>query len=364
MEETSQQEQMQEAENKNQNEEEEGGIRRRLRDRELLRKRKAEAEEKETNQVESQRKRSRAENKSGSKRRGRPRKTDAVPPFPVPQEEAGDPAALVASAPAGVISGQTLSSQTATPAVEAQRAPDVEAATPVPVLQVVRNDVFEKLDVDYAPVPVQHSAQAGPVPVDASYGAPEQGQASYGPPEPVEASYGAPEPGQASYGAPEPVEASYGAPEPGQASYGAPVPVEASYAVPNPVKALNDVPVQLPAPGDVPIKGQAHEDVPFQFPDAVPVRAPSQDSAPAAALAPPSGPPRVETLYMESGGRESLDRVLIEDLGPDDEDDVSPSQNNREDEGFNEPPLMNKMYSVPTLSGPPLPQEYLPGNQL
>ncbi|XP_021164024.2 skin secretory protein xP2 isoform X2 [Fundulus heteroclitus] len=344
MEETSQQEQMQEAENKNQNEEEEGGIRRRLRDRELLRKRKAEAEEKETNQAESQRKRSRAENRSGSKRRGRPRKADAVPPFPVPQEEAGDPAALVASAPAGVISGQTLSSQTATPAVEAQRAPDVEAAAQVPVLQVVRNDVFEKLDVDYAPVPVQRSAPAGPVPVDASYGAPEQGQASYGPPEPVEASFGAPEPVEASYGPPEPVEASFGAPEP----------VEASYAVPNPVKALNDVPVQLPAP----------EDVPFQFPDAVPFRAPSQDSESAAALAPPSAPPRVETLYTESGGRESLDRVLIEDLGPDDEDDVSPSQNDREDEGFNEPPLMNKMYSVPTLSGPPLPQEYFPGNQL
>ncbi|CAB1436416.1 unnamed protein product [Pleuronectes platessa] len=60
----------------------EGGIRRRLRDRDLLRKRKAEAEEKETNQEERQRKRSRADEKSGTKRRGRPRKSEPTLEIP------------------------------------------------------------------------------------------------------------------------------------------------------------------------------------------------------------------------------------------------------------------------------------------
>ncbi|MED6254364.1 hypothetical protein ATANTOWER_024064 [Ataeniobius toweri] len=339
MEETSQQEKIQEPENKSQNEEE-GGIRRRLRDRELLRKRKAEAEEKETNQVESQRKRSRAENNRGAKRRGRPRKSDPILQFPVIQEEAGDLAVVVVPAPADVISDQILSSQNTMLGVESQQVPNLDATPPVPVLELARNSVFGKLDVDSAPVPVQDSAQAVPVPIQASYAVPGPVQASYAPP----------------------------------------VPVKASCVVPNPAPALNDVPVQRQAPDDVPVQLQAPYDVPVQlqapddvpvpvqFPDTVLVRASSQDSVPAAALAPPSAPSRVETLYTESRGRETLDQVLIEDLGPDDEDDISPSQNNRADKGLNETQLMNtaeqnKTYSVPTLSSPPLPQEYLPGNQ-
>ncbi|KAK5608472.1 hypothetical protein CRENBAI_025021 [Crenichthys baileyi] len=330
MDETSQQEKIQEPENKSQNEEE-GGIRRRLRDRELLRKRKAEAEEKETNQVESQRKRSRAENNSGTKRRGRPRKSDPLLQFPVVQEEAGDLAVVVVPAPADVISDQIPSSQTTMLGVESQQVPNLDATPPVPVLELARNSVFGKLDVDSAPVPVQDSARAVPVPV------------------------------QASYAVPVPV----------QVSYAAPVPVKASCVVPIPVPALNDVPVQRQAPDDVPVQLQAPDDVPVsvQFPDTFLVRASSQDSVPAAALTPPSAPSRVETLYTESRGRETLDQVLIEDLGPDDEDDISPSQNNRADNGLNETQLMttaeqNKTYSVPTLSSPPLPQEYLPGNQM
>ncbi|XP_047220166.1 uncharacterized protein hemgn isoform X2 [Girardinichthys multiradiatus] len=317
MEETLQQEKIQEPENKSQNEEE-GGIRRRLRDRELLRKRKAEAQEKETNQVESQRKRSRAENNRGTKRRGRPQKSDPILQFPVIQEEAGDLAVVVVPAPADVISDQILSSQNAMLGVESQQVPNLDATPPVPVLELARNSVFGKLDVDSAPVPVQDSAQAVPGPV--------------------------------------------------QASYAPLVPVKASCVVPIP--APDDVPVQLQAPDDVPVQLQAPDDVPVpvQFPDTVLVHASSQDSVPAAVLAPPSAPSRVETLYTESRGREILDQVLIEDLGPDDEDDISPSQNNRADKGLNETQLMNtaeqnKTYSVPTLSSPPLPQEYLPGNQ-
>ncbi|KAM4749989.1 uncharacterized protein hemgn [Anableps anableps] len=306
MEETSQQEKTQKAENKTQNEEE-GGIRWRLRDRELLRRRKAEAEEKETNQwvfgVESQRKRSRGENKSGAKRRGRPRKTDPVLQFPVLQEEA---------APADVIS--------ALGSVGLQRPPDLDAPAPGPVPDLVQNSVFGKLDVGSAPVPVQDSAQVVQVPV----------------------------------------KAPYVALEPVRASYAAPVPVKAPYVVQVPAPVPDDDPIEVQAPEDCP---DDDDDDPYddpgevQAPDDVAIRAPSQDPVPAAAPA----PPRVEILYTESPGRETLDQVLIEDLGPDDEDDVSPSQNDGADE--DETPLMNtaeqnKMYSVP------LPQEYLPGNPL
>ncbi|MED6267924.1 hypothetical protein CHARACLAT_016998 [Characodon lateralis] len=359
MEETSQQEKIQEPENKSQSEEE-GGIRRRLRDRELLRKRKAEAEEKETNQVESQRKRSRAENNRGTKRRGRPRKSDPTLQFPVIQEEAGDLAVVVVPAPADVISDQILSSQNTMLGVESQQVPNLDATPPVPVLELARNSVFGKLDVDSAPVPVQDSAQAVPVPVQASY-------AVLGP---VQASYAVPGPVQASYAPLVPVKASCVVPIPAPALNDVPVQRQAPDDVPVQLQAPDDVPVQLQAPDDVPVQLQAPDDVPVpvQFPDTVLVQASSQDSVPAAALAPPSAPSRVETLYTESRGRETLDQVLIEDLGPDDEDDISPSQNNRADKGLNETQLMNtveqnKTYSVPTLSSPPLPQEYLPGNQ-
>uniref|UniRef100_A0A096LYV2 Hemogen n=1 Tax=Poecilia formosa TaxID=48698 RepID=A0A096LYV2_POEFO len=250
MEETSQQENLQEVENKIQLEEEfvSGGIRRRLRDRELLRKRKAEAEEKETNQwvfgVESQRKRSRGENKSGTKRRGRPRKTDPVLQFPV-------------------ISGQILTSQTGVPAVESQQAADVDAPAPV----LVRNPLFENLEVDSAPVPAQYSAPDVQLPVQNPYAASV----------PVQAQYAAPEPVQDPYAVSVPVQASYSAPVPIKPQYSVPVPVKAPYAAPEPIQ----VPYVAPVP-----------DVPVQFPDAFPVRALSQD-VPAAVPA----PPQVEALY-------------------------------------------------------------------
>ncbi|XP_014825858.1 PREDICTED: skin secretory protein xP2-like isoform X1 [Poecilia mexicana] len=331
MEETSQQENLQEVENKIQLEEE-GGIRRRLRDRELLRKRKAEAEEKETNQwvfgVESQRKRSRGENKSGTKRRGRPRKTDPVLQFPV-------------------ISGQILTSQTGVPAVESQQAPDVDAPAPV----LVRNPLFENLEVDSAPVPAQYSAPDVQLPVQNPYAASVPVQAQYAAPEPVQDPYAVSVPVQASYSAPVPIKPQYSVPVPVKAPYAAPEPIQVPYVAPVPVKASYMVPVPVQPADDDPIEVQASYDVPVQFSAAVPA------------------PPQVEALYPESPDSETPDQVLIEDLGPDDEEDVSPSGNDRAVEGLDETPLMNsadqnKMYSVPTLSSPPLPQEYLPGNQI
>ncbi|XP_015820796.2 uncharacterized protein hemgn isoform X2 [Nothobranchius furzeri] len=102
---------------------------------------------------------------------------------------------------------------------------------------------------------------------------------------------------------------------------------------------------------------------------AVSARDPDVVSAPSQDFIPPAAPPQVEILYTESQSRETHDQVLIQDLGPDDDDDedTSSSQNTRADEGLNKTllinmPEQNKMFSVPTLSSPPLPQEYLPGN--
>ncbi|PWA30649.1 hypothetical protein CCH79_00009173, partial [Gambusia affinis] len=333
------------------------GIRRRLRDRELLRKRKAEAEEKETNQwvfgVESQRKRSRGENKSGTKRRGRPRKTDPVLQFPVIQEEAAE-----------VKSGQILTSQTGVPAVESQRAPDVDAPAPV----LVRNSLFDKLEIDSAPAPAQYSAPDVQVPIQNPYVASVPVQAQYAAPELVQDLYAVSVPIQASYSAPVPVKPQFSVPVPVKAPYAAPEPIQVPYAASVPVKASPMVPIPVQPPDDDPIEVQTSDDVPVQFPDASPVRAPSQD-VPAAVPAAVPALPQVEALYPESPDSETPDQVLIEDLGPDDEEDISPSENDRADEGLDETPLMNtvdknKMYSVPTLPSPPLPQEYLPENQI
>lgn len=230
------QQEKQESEYKNPNEDE-GGIRCRLRDRNLLRKRKAEAEEKETNQVESQRKRSVAGEKSGTRKRGRPRKTEPTAERSVIQEEAAvlqeSPAVVVVSEPAGAI-------------------PDHTSGSFSPLIAV---------------------------------------------------------------------------------------------GVPFPAQILDTAPV--PAPVAVPVPGL------------------SQVSIPAGAPAPPTVFPLVETLYTDSQGREALDQVLIEDLGADEEEDISPSQDKGAAEDMSETPSIgvpeqSKMFSVSTVSSPP--EEYLSGN--
>ncbi|KAL3066554.1 hypothetical protein OYC64_016496 [Pagothenia borchgrevinki] len=289
MEETFQQEK-EESENKNQNEEQ-GGIRRRLRDRDLLRKRKAEAEEKETNQVESQRKRPRAE--SGTKRRGRPKKSELTSEIPVIQEEAAagsqeDPAVVVVPEPAEDIPVQAQGSLLA---VESQPSSALAPPAPLPVFGDIHNPVF-------AP--------------------------SLTPPTPL-------------------------IPTPALFSPSPPAPA------PSKIPDMSPIPVQDLAP----------------VPEAVPVPVPAPvmilDPFPAAAPAPPAAPPQVETLFIESQGREAIGPVHVEDLGPDEEADISPSQDQTAEEDLIEPPSINvpeqnEMFSIPTWSSTPPPQKYFPGN--
>ncbi|XP_068583097.1 uncharacterized protein hemgn isoform X2 [Cebidichthys violaceus] len=151
MEETLQQEK-QVSEYKNSNEDQ-GGIRRRLRDRDLLRKRKAEAEEKETNQVESQRKRPRAE--SGTKRRGRPKKSEPSPEISVIQEEAAVPQeapAVVVPEPAEVIPDETPGSLSPLLAVESQPSSVPAAPAPRPLLGSIQSPIFAPTLTSPAPV--------------------------------------------------------------------------------------------------------------------------------------------------------------------------------------------------------------------
>ncbi|XP_029365982.1 uncharacterized protein hemgn [Echeneis naucrates] len=97
----------------------------------------------------------------------------------------------------------------------------------------------------------------------------------------------------------------------------------------------------------------------------VPVPAISQAPVPSTAL----DPPQVGTLHTESEGKEVLNQVLIEDVGPEEEEGIKPSQDKSADEDFSERPLVNipeenKIFSIPTLSSSTLPQEYLPGNSI
>ncbi|KAI9525582.1 hypothetical protein NQZ68_006131 [Dissostichus eleginoides] len=295
-----------ESENKNQNEEQ-GGIRRRLRDRDLLRKRKAEAEEKETNQwvlgVESQRKRPSAE--SGTKRRGRPKKSELTSEIPVIQEEAAagpqeDPAVVVVPEPAEDIPVQAQGSLLA---VESQPSSALAPPAPLPVFGDIQNPVF-------AP--------------------------SLTPPTPL-------------------------IPTPALFSPSPPAPA------PSKIPDMSPIPVQDLAP----------------VPEAVPVRVPAPvmilDPFPAAAPAPPAAPPQVENLFIESQGREAIGPVHVEDLGPDEEADISPSQDQTAEEGNKEEtdtamrmkdlieppsiniPEQNEMFSILKSSTPP-PQKYFPGN--
>ncbi|CAI5680608.1 unnamed protein product [Oreochromis niloticus] len=138
-------------------------------------------------------------------------------------------------------------------------------------------------------------------------------------------------------------------------------------AAPAPAAVFESVQNSAPAPtlafaAPVPVQDSA------PAPDAVLVPAQSLDSVPAVTPAPPSAPPQVETLYTESQSKEAPGQVLIEDLGPDEEEDVSPLQGNkRANEDLSETlsinvPEQNNVYSVPTVSAQPMAQEYFPGN--
>ncbi|RVE76151.1 hypothetical protein OJAV_G00005620 [Oryzias javanicus] len=75
----------------------------------------------------------------------------------------------------------------------------------------------------------------------------------------------------------------------------------------------------------------------------------------------------LENLYVESGRGGNLEQVQIEDLGPDEEEDESASPVKGADPDLKETMLITapeqpKMFSLQSLSSPPVPQQYLPGN--
>ncbi|XP_033479437.1 hemogen isoform X1 [Epinephelus lanceolatus] len=116
----------------------------------------------------------------------------------------------------------------------------------------------------------------------------------------------------------------------------------------------------------IPVQESPVQDsAPAPAPDTVPAPAVTQAPVPAADPAPPTAPPQV-TFYSESQGREPLAPVLIEDLGPDEEEDIAPSQDKKADEELTETPLINvseqnETFSTLTLTSTPPPQRYFPG---
>ncbi len=105
----------------------------------------------------------------------------------------------------------------------------------------------------------------------------------------------------------------------------------------NPTPALFSPSVSAPAPAKdpdvppVPVKDLAP--APAPAPELIPVPALSQAPVPAADPAPTAAPSQVEALYIGSQDKEALDQVLIEDVGPEEEQDISLTQDKRADEG-------------------------------
>ena len=94
-----------------------------------------------------------------------------------------------------------------------------------------------------------------------------------------------------------------------------------SVPAPAPAKDLDRAPIPL------------QDLAPAPAPDDVPVRTSTQAPDPAAAPAPPTAPSQVGALYVAAQGREAPNQVLIEDVGPDEDEDIPPSQDKRVDEG-------------------------------
>lgn len=111
-----------------------------------------------------------------------------------------------------------------------------------------------------------------------------------------------------------------------------------SVLVPAPTKDLDTAPM--------PVQDLA----PAPDPDATPVpvltEAPVPAAPPAPAPAPPTAHSQVGALYIESEEREDLKQVTIEDLGPDEEQDIFLSQDKRADEGNEEIKTARRMNGV------------------
>lgn len=188
-------------------------------------------------------KKPRAGDRGGTKKKGRPRKSELIQEeAAVPQEA---PAVVVVPEPDEVIPAQASGSL-----VESQPASVLAAPAPLPVFGSIQSPLFSPTLTPPAPV-ILTPSQFSP-------------------------------------------------------SVSAPAPAKDVDAAP--------IPVQDRAPG----------------PDAVPARVLTQASNPAAP-APPAALPQVESLYVESQDSEPF--VLIEDLGPDEEEDLCLPEDKRADEG-------------------------------
>lgn len=283
---------------------------------------------------ESPRKR-RAGDRSGTKKRGRPRKTEPTQDIALVQDKAPvlqeAPAVVVVPEAAEKVPDQILGAQSQLPDAESQ--PTTVLAAPLSVFGSALRPLFAK---DLAP----------PVPVN-----------------PIQA--------------------------PLSASVPAPAPTKDEDTVSVAVQDLGPPPAPASAPDrdDAPVLALSQEPNPPN---------PSTDSpAPSTAL---SG---IGALFTESREWENRNKVTIEDLGPDEEEDIPLPQGKIENDGNGEKKCSTKKYqkfesclvedltniifvclsftdvsgapsnniseqnkvpSFSTISSPPPPQEYLPGN--
>ncbi|XP_077381724.1 hemogen isoform X2 [Festucalex cinctus] len=344
----------QEIEYESPNEEDKGGIRRRLRDRELLKRRRAEAEEKETYQLESLGKRQKIAQRRGTKRRGRPRKTDCTPESSFTQEgEIVDP-----EAPAVVVLPQsvevipalaldslsTVTSGTLEPVSTSLPNP---VLTPVPNIALVSPAGLLPPPITVPPAPSQDLSIVPDVcpPPIADLPALAQDLAT------VSDQTSAPE-----LALPPTAVLPDLSTAPDQASVPDSDLIPPPTAVPlTPVQDLSSpdpdlVPLPIAVPpayaqdlATAPVQYSAPEVVPASAPDVVLVSALSQAPISEAVGAPTAPPQRVENLSTETQDRENLDQVLIEDLGPDElKNDVPPTQDKTANEDESKNPFNNE----------------------
>ncbi|XP_062334883.1 uncharacterized protein hemgn isoform X3 [Osmerus eperlanus] len=323
--------------------ENEGGIRRRLRDRDLLRKRRAEAEQKATNQwvywMQSRRKRARGEDRGGSGKRGRPKKAETLPGLLAAEEEPGplpdpQPVALPAVVePLGV-------SMTTSVSLLPGRPPE----TPTP----------PEPQPAHAPRPPH-----APLP-------PAQG-----PPKPTPySSLPMPCP------APDLLPVIVPALAPDSASTSTLAPVLAPAFTLTPASALTSVftptsaftPTLAPDSSSSPALAPsfAITPAPPPAPASPPTSPPASPTAPAFPAFPAPAPSPMETLYTEPPEGDRLAPVLLEELGPDEKQDLAPSPDHPGqgllEEASIEVPEQNASFSRPTYSSSAPQYEYFPGS--
>lgn len=89
---------------------------------------------------------------------------------------------------------------------------------------------------------------------------------------------------------------------------------------------------------------------PILVQDLAPASDPDVTEVPAPAAPPATAPSQVGARYIESQERDNLNQVTIEDLGPDEQEDISLSQDNRADEGNKEIYRLQNLKTLPSSS--------------